>query len=333
MSNVLIVGGSIGTGKPSSVVDKIYREFTASHDFISTVMYNGVLPENLCINTYDLVLWFPDFGNEVPKNYPKKDKGAVLICSKVMREGTTRIGAVSRIFAMQGNAIVLIRKHEGHFEFELVDALNNTWCRTVVIEKLVEQINALYKWTKASKRESLKQIDLWTKPIPEEAVAGFIEINKELALKVAEGCGNRFFGNYSTRCTKLFPSKRNSETFLVSPRNIDKKFVTVEDLVVVTRGHYFGARKPSVDAPVQLKVYERYPNINFMIHWHALIEGAPTTEHYYPCGDLREVDEIIRLVDKNQFIRINLKNHGFLLMGETEEQMRLHLNDCTFKPL
>jgi len=332
MENLLVVGGNIETGKRSEVIYKIFCLYVKLCHFVLGRLHNGTLPENL--NTKeDLVLWFPDISNEHTKTYPKKKKGSVLICSKVMRDNTTRIDAVSRIFAMQGNAIVLIYKNQKPFKFELVDALNNTWCLTDDIEVLVNTINELYTWTKKSVRISLKQKDLASINLPKVDCSSFIEINKKLALKVAEGCGNRFFGNYSTRCTKLFPSERNENMFLFSPRNVDKRFVTEDDLIAVTDQNYFGDRKPSVDTPVQLKIYTSYPNINFMIHGHALIDGAPTTKHYFPCGDLREVDEVLNLVEEKHTKRINLKNHGFLLLGETEEDMRIHLEECNFKSL
>ena len=50
----------------------------------------------------------PNIDNEEEKQYPIKKKGSVLICSKVMREGYKPIDAISRIFKMQGNAVIAI---------------------------------------------------------------------------------------------------------------------------------------------------------------------------------------------------------------------------------
>ena len=370
MTKIAIIGGS--RGKESGIINKLEEFFFLSHTDAATVStYNGGgFPTDLF--GQDLVLWFPDIDNKEQKNYPVKDKGTVLICSKVMREDTTRIDAVSRIFNMHGNAVVAISlqqwkrsctyckkqyncndkecskytgwhafllKHD--FEFELIDALNNTWCKTTNIAELVDKINALYKWTKESKRRSLKQYELKVNlGVPSRDLEKFININRKLALKVAEGCGNRFFGNYSTRCTKLFPSIRDKKVsiardmFFFSPRNTDKRFVEVNDLVLVDHEYYYNSRKPSVDTPVQLELYKHFPNINYMIHGHAYIKEAPTTDHYYPCGDLRETKEIIRLINRSKhssrYTKINLKNHGFLITACNLKHMQEQIDKCVF---
>lgn len=330
----LVVGGS--TNKVSSIITKLAVLLEAEDGVEFTLSCNKYNPADpVSIDGYDLVLWWPDIDNEEPKHYPVKDQGAVLICSKVMREETTRVDAVSRIFNMHGNAVVTISKNEDKFEFELIDALNNTWEKTTHLPTLSRMIMRLYEWTKASKRRSLTQnawpAGLWG-IIDKDEIGDFIQLNQELALKVAEGCGNRFFGNYSTRCTKLFPStRRGKHYFFFSPRNVDKRFVSAKDLVLCDNEYYYGDRKPSVDTPVQLDLYKHFPNINWMIHGHAYIKGAKTTDFYCPCGDMREVKEIVDLVDKNGVTKLNLLNHGFLFMSKDLAGMRKHFEEYEFK--
>lgn len=103
----------------------------------------------------------------------------------------------------------------------------------------------------------------------------------------------------------------------VSPRNSNKETLTSNDMVLYSSNNtYSGENKPSVDSPTQIKLYELYPNINFMIHGHAIISGVGevTTNNYRLCGDGREVNEILDVVDTNEksFV-VNLKNHGFLI--------------------
>ncbi len=325
----LIVGGNINTGKESSIINEL-GEF-----FNDIKIYNGIIPDS--IQGFDMTIWMPNYPNTWDKIYPKKDVRSVLICSKVMREGYTHVDSCSRIFKTHGNAVIEIYKENDTYLFELRDALNHCWCRkTRYVSVLYEGIMNFYKWSKESKRESLchkPQFQILDDEIDMELYYKFIQINKKLADKVAVGCGNRFFGNYSTRCTKLFPSfRQNKDLFLFSPRNTDKQYITVDDRVVCNYEDYYGDRKPSVDTPVQLKIYKEFPWINYMIHGHAYIGTSPMTENYYPCGDLREVDGVIRLI-KQGWKRINLKSHGFLLIGETIEDMQHHFNKCYFKPI
>jgi hypothetical protein len=336
----LIVGGDINKRK-SKIISMISKSLNA-------VEANGILPSS--IKGFDLTIWMPNIGNDKEKVYPAKNKGSVLICSKVMREGYTRIDSVSRIFKTHANAVIEVYKEENRVRFQLVDALGNEWGKTTEdIDILCKNIMSLYKWTKGSIRKSLTQVSeinsiMYIHGFNINMLEDFMVINNRIAQKCAVSCGNRYFGNYSTRCTKLFPSMRNKGTcyFLFSPRNTDKRYVTSSDMVVVNDLNQFYGNKPSVDTPVQLEVYKTFKNINFMIHGHAYIKGeikplidpsavsnAPFTKNYYPCGDLRDVDEICKLVSKGHKV-INLINHGFLILAEELEEFD---KPMTFLPL
>jgi hypothetical protein len=325
---VIIAGGGYD-GKRSGVIDKIGEQFAGAD--VCTVVNGGELPD---ISGFDLVLWMPDVSNDEEKQYPVKDRGTVLICSKVMREGYTLMDAVTRIFKMHGNAVIAIHKEPGKkFKFELVDALGHIWYIGYGIEELCHTISDLYHWTKGAIRKSVPKADSTVNG----AISGinlepFMELNRELALKSAAQCGNRFFGNFSTRCTKLFPSHRYGELIIMSPRNVDKRTLKPDDMVPIVDGAYIGDRKPSVDAPVQLVIYNRMPKINFMIHGHAHAVGMPTTKDYYPCGDMREIPETVELL-RDGHKAVNLRNHGFLLATETLEEMQELKNSLNFEKI
>ena len=326
---VCIVGGDIDSERPSGVIRKIYAEFSVAHD---VTMFNGILPKD--IKGFDLILWFPNISNEKEKDYPKKDKGAILICSKLMHDDVSEADAVSRIFRMQGNAVVAFYKgmisSPGRILMKTIDALGNSWGLTNDIPKLVRIIIDIYNWSKAQKRKSLIHCD--DPIIPEiKLEQKFIDINTLIADKVQSHLGARFFGNFSTRCMKLFPCKREDEAYLFSPRNTDKKRISQDDFVLTTDTHYYGGRKPSVDAPVQIEVFKRFPNINYMIHGHATIPFAPETLQYYPCGSLLEVPEISELFSSGLRC-INLKNHGFLIAAETLDGLEYIAKFCEFLP-
>ncbi|MCF6331037.1 MAG: class II aldolase/adducin family protein [Sulfurimonas sp.] len=268
------------------------------------------------IPQYDLVLWMPDINNDIKQIKIVKKIGAVLIVSKVLSDCRTKIDAVTRIFKYGGNAVIAIEKESDKFKFQFIDALNNSWYTGDSIHNLSISIENLYAWTKGANRKGTLSM---VNPIEH-----LIRINKMVQLKSAEQ-NIRYFGNLSTRCTKMFPSIRTINfSVLVSARNTDKNSLTPADMVQITTINgvlrYFGEKKPSVDSPIQMALYEALPAINFFIHGHALIDDAPTTKHYYPCGDLREVDEIVELVT-HDFGVINLKNHGFLMFARTLDEL------------
>ena len=328
----LIVGGDFGdTPKPSSVVNKI-AEFIKGSD----VMNGGSLSkiQNIDLEPYDLILWFPNMSNDIEKIYPKKKQGAVLICSKVMREEYTDVDAVERIFKMNANAVLSIRSNTRPFSFKLIDALGNSWIETSDLDFLSHEIAKLYVFTSKSIR--LNSVSVSKKRIDLSHLEEFVELNKLVADK-SEEMGGRYFGNCSTRCEKMFPSTRLSgNQIVVSKRNVDKSRLTTSDLVVCSISgntiEYVGYHKPSVDTPIQLSLYEMFPEINFMIHGHYHIKNNPVTKDYFPCGDMREfigLQHIIKQTNKFDAI-LNLKNHGFLIYATTLDKLRELIDGSEF---
>jgi len=331
----LIVGGDFGdTPKPSSVVNKI-----AGTGFLGEcdVMNGGSLSkiQNIDLEPYDLVLWFPNMSNKIAKLYPQKKQGAVLICSKVIREGYDDTDAVSRIFKMKANAVVSIISDEQPFKFKLIDALGNTWVTTSDLDFLSLEIVSFYDFTKGSIRLNSESVS--KKRIDLSHLEEFVELNKQVADK-SEAMGGRYFGNCSTRCEKMFPSTRLSgDQIVVSKRNVDKENLTVKDLVVCSLNatgdvEYVGYHKPSVDTPIQLTLYKAFPEINFMIHGHYHIKNNPVTKNYFPCGDMREYVELSNHINEagtNDGI-VNLRNHGFLIYATTLDKLRELIDGAEF---
>lgn len=71
-----------------------------------------------------------------------------------------------------------------------------------------------------------------------------------------------------------------------------------------------------------------------MIHGHAYIKRAETTNHYFPCGDLREIDAIMECFDnpdETDFFYLNLKNHGFLIGYNDNFDFYKRIKDLEFE--
>lgn len=144
----------------------------------------------------------------------------------------------------------------------------------------------------------------------------------------------RFLGNASLRpmppqvgrCSRGMPSFRNGNYVFISQRNIDKQFIDLEHFVPCYmedgKLYYCGENKPSVDAPIQIRLYNELTNINYIIHSHCYIDDAIFTNKSIPCGAVEEVDEVLGLIDSTYGLRnldyyvINLKGHGSLLMAK-----------------
>lgn len=286
---------------------------------------------------YNLIIW--DTNRDI---YPVKDKGSVLICVSRDDVGV----ALSKVFEVRANAVIIINTDS----YDLVDALGNLWCRTTNPVELLKSVFDLYDWNRNSvRKESVRSDGYVPYGINIPMMDDFCEIIRDVSDKVEKGRGGRYFGNASTRCSKMFPSIRSghdpktgkslSDLFqyiLVSKRNILKDKIKPHDFVVTRYGTssedvgkviYFGEDKPSVDTPSQIWLYKEFPNINFMIHGHAYLKSkywTVETKKYCSCGDLREVSQVVDCVkfDDSTWFIINLKNHGFIIGTETLERMK-----------
>jgi hypothetical protein len=273
---------------------------------------------------------------------------------------------LTRVFQIKANAVICIKDSI----FELIDALGNLWCRTSDEVELLNNIVRLYKWTESSSRKESMKSDAYVPytidNIPD--LKDFCKIIRSVSDKVENERGGRYFGNASTRCSKMFPSIRSKvddnrplspvsklfQYILVSKRNISKDKIQPEDFIVSQYGGrgdsestsvgkilYYGDDKPSVDTPSQIWLYNDFPKINYMIHGHSYINCkfldlnlVRTTEKYCSCGDIREVGQIKKIVTNPDcdFFIVNLTNHGFIIATDTLERMRdiVEHNDTSF---
>ena len=143
----------------------------------------------------------------------------------------------------------------------------------------------------------------------------------------------RFLGNSSFRWPKGFPSFRSGKYIFVSKRNVNKEYISINEFVPVylenNKLYYCGDHKPSVDTPIQVRLYEKLSNINFMIHSHCYIKGAPFTKNALPCGAIEEVNEVLNLIKEHyendyskDFYLINLIGHGSIMMSSNPKQLK-----------
>ena len=160
----------------------------------------------------------------------------------------------------------------------------------------------------------------------------------------------------SFRCQNGFPSFRGENGIIyVSRRNVDKSDINAGSFVPTyldddMNTKYFGDNKPSVDTPVQLRLYKLFPWANYMLHAHCYVDttGIPDTLQYntytpVPCGAIEEVDEIWNpFVSKGhmweacykkqpRLVAVNLCGHGCILIARDVEifkELQKHKDNC-----
>jgi hypothetical protein len=114
---------------------------------------------------------------------------------------------------------------------------------------------------------------------------------------------------------------------------------------------YFGENKPSVDTPVQLRLYKYFPWANYMLHAHCYVDTSAIPDSFMaktskpvPCGALEEVEEIVSAHVKAstmlwdpyhqeppRLLAINLVGHGCILIAKDTEilkELQKHKDNC-----
>jgi len=149
------------------------------------------------------------------------------------------------------------------------------------------------------------------------------------------------YGNMSVRTGK--------KEFIITGRNIDKTNIKANDLVnvnyvcfeehdkdlvktyaTVNYSHISENMKPSIDAAIHAKIYERF-DINAILHVHTpdkLFLGVPIVYGKHPCGSKPEMDAIVECLNRNPDANIiQLEKHGLMILGASLFDCQLLLDD------
>lgn len=316
------------------------------------------------LSTYDYIFWFPDVPNELDKvrDIKKINPTCMLITSKRNDNEKYEFGElVQRALAQKANLVCeFSKKEERLFNIRVLDPLGCVYADTTDIDQAANALADRLIYIKGVTRqptitapedkihimnacfneEMSEEISNGTAVIPDEQ--RFVDIVRRYAVEFQKlmptGCKTeRFIGNASLRppqvgrCGKGMPSFRRDNIIFVSKRNIDKQFIELENFVPVYleggKLYYCGQDKPSVDTPIQVRLYEALPNIKYMLHSHCYLEDAPYTSTAIPCGAIEEYDEILRVIyakyggsQTESFYKINLIGHGSIVMADSPDR-------------
>jgi hypothetical protein len=341
--NFLVCGGTFDStrGKSSKIVSSIASSL--SSDFAVTLINGGNYNTLKCINftPYDLIFWFPNISNDEEKlisSIKEKNPHAFLISSKrVVEKSYTEFDVITRLLKTRSNLGVMITTDANSvYHFNLLDPLGNTFYNGTSVDELSAALIYRIKYIKSLSRIQSVSIGKFR---PFAIDASFIEFVKYSASEFSKYVNavnpSRMLGNASTRCMLGFPATKQNNKIFVTQRNIDKTEINASNFVEVTSNEdiveYYGTKKPSVDTPIQIRLFNYYRNINFMVHGHVYVNDAPFTEHTIPCGYIEEFNEIVALYpDCNATsVAVNLKGHGHIIMAATVHELQLLGKYCS----
>lgn len=324
---IVIVGGDWNNsgGKPSGFISKFANACFSIANIETGDIYNGGNFEHLeCIKQdlkhYDIIFWMANIPNEYEKNvdikqmYPEK----IVVYSKRNNNEYTTKEIISKALSLKANLLITFTKNENLITSTVLDPLGNLWFEGTEIHALanalIERLNILYKITR---EKTFFLGNSHDSPLVEDEFINYIKKYGEIYHSLMGVDTDRLLGNASFRCLHGFPSKKISNNqILVSQRNVLKTSFSKDNFVLVEkkdgRIYYYGQNKPSVDTPVQIRLYESIPDLKYIIHSHCYIDGARFTDSKLPCGAIEEVGEILKLKDEKY---INLLGHGSIVLA------------------
>ncbi len=328
-----LIGGTFDNngGKFSSVVAKLASYLNSSQG----VRLNGgrldQLKELQFSSMSGVLLWMPNIDNSEDKILPriKEENPKLLLVSskRVVEKDYTEVDVIGRLLKSKSNLGLMITKEGELYRFKLLDPLGNLWADTIDISDLCANLLKRIETLKSMTRIGSVRVG-GARPL--DIRPDFIELVRKLGSKFSKFVNavnpNRLLGNAATRCSYGFPSVRQDMfAVFVTRRNVDKATLSKDDFVEVDATSfdtvkYYGDFKPSVDTPIQLRLFREYPKVKYIIHGHVYVPGAVLTTHKLPCGSVEEVHEIVKLIpnkDRTNFV-VNLKGHGCLLLMDDE---------------
>ncbi len=359
-NKILFVGGNwdLLGGRKSKMVDE-FSKYLPNVDVYNGGNYNDLNKIIESSINYDTVIWWANVDNSLPKirNVKEINYKTMLVSSKrnINNEYSFQ-ELLQRSFKLKSNLTVEFSKVDNLYNMRLFDPLGNLWysgtnikeCAEALVNRLsfiksitrestvsTEENNGALAWFfNMFKEEMYLSSDNPIIPIKYE----FLNIVKDYAKVFAKAIYHtknveRFLGNASFRCPKGFPSFRDGKYIFVSKRNVNKEYITIDEFVPVYldngKIYYCGNSKPSVDTPIQVRLYNLLPNINYMIHSHCYIDNIPYTTMALPCGAVEEVDEIKEYIKENynndfnrDFYLINLLGHGSIMMSNEPSKLK-----------
>ena len=327
----LIVGGTFdrNRGRSSKVVAQLANNLNwpcinGGHiDELDTINFTEI----------DVLVWMPNINNVEDKILPrikKINQKLLLIQSKRVIEKDYSVNdVIGRLLQSHSNLGIMITTENEQFCFKLVDPLGNLWANTLLITELSTALLDRVTQIRTMQRVGSTQLgDLREFNIEPEFISIIQQYGTEFTKFVNAVNPNRLLGNASTRCARGFPGIRMNNSIYVTRRNVDKQTLSNNDFVEVDpierRVGYYGPNKPSVDTPIQIRLFNFYKNVNYMLHGHVYVKDGILTSHTIPCGYIDEFDEIVKFVPDNNssnFI-INLRGHGCLIMANNLEYFK-----------
>jgi ribulose-5-phosphate 4-epimerase/fuculose-1-phosphate aldolase len=187
--------------------------------------------------------------------------------------------------------------------------------------------------------KKLDELNLLPTPFPMER---YLSKRDQRHVKLLYGIGGLSYGNLSARL--------DEDRFWMSASGVDKSNLReIGRDILLVKGYDperngmllsippdVEPRRVSVDAIEHWMVYREHPEVGAILHVHAWMDGAPSTEFNYPCGTYElgtAVADIVRTSPVPKEAVVGLKNHGLTIVGESMDEIFQRVEGRLYQPV
>lgn len=240
----------------------------------------------------------------------------------------------------QGHFVIALDGDEGSYFERVYERVAPLATSRLVIENIFEPDLPPELWggdaasasiTVAGRR--LDEMDLLPAPFPIDRILSARDFRHVQRLY---GLGGLSYGNVSAR--------QSGDRFWMSASGVNKShLVEIGREILLVKGYDaernamilsvppgVEPRRVSVDAIEHWMIYTEHPGVGAILHVHAWMEGARSTEVTYPCGTYelaRAVAALVRAAPDPTRAVVGLKNHGLTITGHSLDEIFERVGD------
>lgn len=285
------------------------------------------------------------FGGPMEKGYPLLVRSLSNLLVGLVDEGHT-LPTAHFVTPEQGHYIVEGNENARAYLESVYERIRPIATSRLVLDNIYETDLEESLWkgdpiTDAISRagKKLDDLNLLPTPFPMEK---YLNERDQRHLKLLYGIGGLSYGNLSARL--------DGERFWMSASGVDKSnlreigrdILLVKDYdpqrnaMILSVPPGVEPRRVSVDAIEHWMVYREHQDVGAILHVHAWMDGAPSTEFNYPCGTYELGNAVADIVRDSPVPRqavVGLKNHGLTIVGESMDEIFHRVEGKLYQPV
>ncbi len=287
----------------------------------------------------------PPFGGPMEKGYPLLVRSLSNLLIGLVPEGDA-LPAAHFVTPEQGHYVVSGSRPSEEFFEEVYRRIHPLATCRLVVNNIYETDLDPELWSGDEVTESiaragrkLGELDLLPTPFPMEK---YLNERDQRHLKLLYGLGGLSYGNLSARMDEsrfwMSASGVGKSNLRVVGRDIllVKEYDPDRNAIVLSVPPEIEPRRVSVDAIEHWMVYREHPEIGAILHVHAWMDGAPSTEINYPCGTYElglAVADLVRRAPRPAEAIVGLKNHGLTIVGRSMDEIFGRVDGKLYQPV